>query len=94
MCIQTIEDTRRRLQVATIAGCDVTVDWSMISHNNIKYHDLFVLLEDKKSIVAWKEHEQIAQSQVGDVAMMAAEILLNYTKPPSKDRDLGRTYHA
>ena len=40
-----------------IAGCEVQVDWSMISHDDTKYHDLFTLLEDKKSIVAWNEHK-------------------------------------
>ena len=62
----------------------------MISHNGTKYNNLFALLEDKKSIVAWNEHKQIAQSQVGGMTMMATGLLSNFMKPPSQDKSFGK----
>ena len=65
---QTMDDTRRRLQADVQAGCEVQVDWSLLGRGDPKYHDLFVTLENRKSVVAWNEHERSAPSQVGRVA--------------------------
>ena len=62
------------------AECEVQVDWSLLSHGDQKYHDLFATLEDRKSVVAWNDQEQIAPSQVGGMAMMSTDIVFNFTK--------------
>ena len=85
--IQTIDDTSRRLQVDVQAGCEVQVDWSLLGRGDPKCHDLFATLENRKSVVAWNEHERSAPSQVGRVAMMATGLVSNYTKPNSEVED-------
>ena len=72
------------------AGCEVQVDWSLLGHKDPKYHDLFATLEDRKSVVAWNEHEHSAPSQVGGVAMMVMGLVSNYAKPNSEVEDSGK----
>ena len=58
-----------------------------MSHGDLKYHALFVTLEDRKSVVAWNEREHSAPSQVGGVVMMVTGLVSNYAKPNSEVED-------
>ena len=87
--IQTIDDTRKHLQAGLRARCEVQVDRSLLGNGDPKYHDLFATPEDRKSVVAWNDHEQSAPSQVGGVAMVVTGLVSNYAKPNSEDEDNG-----
>ena len=72
------------------ARCEVQVDWSLLGHGDLKYLDLFATLEDRKSVVAWNEHEHSAPSQVGGVIMVVTGLISNYAKPNSEVEDSGK----
>ena len=88
--IQTIDDIRRRLQADLQAGCEVQVNWSLLGHGDPNYHHLFVILENRKSVVAWNEHKHSAPSQVDGVIMVVTGLISNYAKPNSEVEDSGK----
>ena len=77
--IQTIDDTRQRLQADATAGCEVGADWAKLSADDTRHYNLFATGEDKKSTVASNRNKSITQSQYGGVSLMTTGIVSNYT---------------
>ena len=79
--INTIDHIRRELQPAVTAGTEPGADWTIAKRlGGDAYHDLFGLGEDKKSVCAHNETEQIAKSQYGGTCMMAFGVFSSHIK--------------
>ena len=89
--VNTIDHTRRRLQADVIAGREPGVNLTIAKQQGgDACHDLFGLGEDKKSVCAHNETEQIVKSQYGGTCMTAFGVLSSHIKKVSLDPNKGK----
>ena len=73
------------------AGTEAGTDWTIAKlQGGDAYHDLFGLGEDKKSVCAHNETEQLAKSQYGGTCMMAFGVFSSHVKSPGLDPNKGK----